>query len=143
MAAPARLARLVRLRTRLREQAAAELRRHVARVAALDRELAAVRAAEDETRGRAARGDGSGAAVVLAWTYADALARRAAALSEERARSLASAEEARAAVRERRRAEEQLARLTARAEARAAEAAAREHGRTLDELALRSHGRTE
>lgn len=142
MAAPARLARLGRLRTRLREQAATELRRRIERVGAIEHELARVRDAEDDARRLAPRGDESGAAVVLAWAYADGLGRRAGALRDERARAAASADEARAAVRDRRREEEQLARLVARAGARADEATARELGRTVDELALWSHGRT-
>jgi flagellar export protein FliJ len=142
MATPARLARLCRLRTHLREQAATELRRRVARVGAIERELGDVRDAEDEARRRASRGGESGAAVVLAWAFADGLARRASALLDDRARAITSAEGARETVRERRRAEEQLARLAARVAARADDAAAREHDRTVDELALWAHGRT-
>jgi flagellar export protein FliJ len=142
MPSRARLSRLCRLRTRLREQAAAELERCAARVTAIDRELGALRVAEDAARLRAAQEGGSGAALVLAWAYADDLARRASALVDDRARAMTSAEGARDTLRERWRQEEQLARLAARLTARADEAVAREHARTLDELAIRSHGRT-
>jgi len=142
MPSPARLGRLCRLRTRLREQAAAELARCAARVTAIDRDLVAVRRAEDAARARAVQGGESGAAVVSAWAYADGLARRAGALFEDRGRAVTSAEGARETLRERWRQEEQLARLTARLAARADETAAREYARTLDELAIRSHGRT-
>jgi flagellar export protein FliJ len=142
MPSRARLGRLCRLRTRLREQAAAALRRQADRVTAIDRELGAVRDAEDAARLRAGQGDESGAALVLAWAYADGLARRATALVDDRVRAIASAERARETLRERWRQEEQLARLAARLTARADEAVAREYDRTLDELAIRSHGRT-
>jgi len=136
-----RFDRLHRLGTRLREQASTELVRRSARVTAIERELVAVRAAEDASRSGAVTAGESGA-LVLAWAHADALARRAIGLLDDRMRAVTSAEGARETARDRRREEEQLARLATRMHRRADDRVARESERTLDELALWSHGRT-
>ena len=139
MRSPERLERLHRLRVRLRELAEREVARRAARLAAVERELADTRAAEDASRSVAAAT--SGGAVVLAWAHADALARRAVGLLDDGARAATSAEGARETVRGRLREEEQLARLAARARTRVHDETAREGAHALDALALWSHGR--
>jgi len=113
----------------------------MARVTAIDHELAAIRQAEDVAGIRAPAAGATGATVVLAWTYADSLARRAMGLLDDRVRAVTSAEGARETTRERRREEEQLARLAARASDRIVARTERQRARTLDELALWAHGR--
>jgi hypothetical protein len=136
-----RFDRLQRRWTRLRERAAAELACRTARVTAIDHDLAAIRDAEDVAGIRVPATGATGATVVLAWTYADSLARRAMGLLDDRVRAVTSAEGARETTRERRREEEQLARLAARAWGRIEERAERQRERALDELALWAHGR--
>jgi hypothetical protein len=139
MRSPARLDRVHRLRTRLRELADREAARRATRVSAVERDLAATRAAEDAAR---SVGPGTaGSAIALAWAHADALARRAGDLLAERERAVASAEAAGDAVRERRREEERFARLAARARVHLQDETARDGARALDALALWSHGR--
>jgi flagellar export protein FliJ len=141
MPSSTRLERLRRLHGQRREQAAAELAARAARLATVERELASTRAAEDDARAGATVREEAGTALVLAWAYADALARRAMGLLDDRARAVTSAECARETVYDRRREEEQLARLAARVVAREDARATRARDRTLDELALWSHGR--
>jgi hypothetical protein len=109
------------VRARLRELADREVGRRTARIDAVARDLDATRAAEDAAR--AVPTVTAGSAIVLAWAYADALARRAIGLLDDRVRAVTAAEGAREAGRERRRDEEQLARLAARARARGREEA--------------------
>jgi flagellar export protein FliJ len=134
------LARLVQLRTRQRRRAGAEHAEAVARVAALDREVARGQAAESAARS-VAPGDHATAALLGASEYADAVARGLTALGDDRVRAIAAVVAARDELRARRRREEQLGRLSARRGARAAARAAHAHDRLLDELALRAHGR--
>jgi hypothetical protein len=136
-----RLPRLLRLRTRRREHEAAVLRGHAARVAALDRELAATRAAESTARIVPGTNDTTAALLAGAWANADALARRETALHDDRARALAALDGARDRLRDRWRDERQVGALVARIEARAAARTTRAADRRQDELALRSHGR--
>jgi flagellar export protein FliJ len=141
MPSSSRLDRLRRFRARLRERAAAVLAGRAATLATIDHALAATRAAEDEARTLPTAGPESGATLVLAWAYADALARRASGLLDDRARAITSAEGARETLRDRHREEEQLARLAARIEARDAAGTIRARDRALDELTLWTHGR--
>lgn len=139
MPTPFRLARLLRLRTQLREQAQRELGVRQAALAALDGAIAAARADEDAARadagGAVARG-ASGRAVALAFGYAEAQAARVLALAARRVTAAAAVEEQRRRVIARRREEEQLARLQARARERARAAEAHAEALFLDELAL-------
>jgi hypothetical protein len=139
MRASDRIERVHRLRTALRELADRAAARAAADVAAVDRDLAATRAAEDGSR--VVVGTTSGSAVASAWAWADALRRRAMGLLDDRARTVTSAEGAYETVRDRRREEEQLARIAARARVGERDDATREDARALDALALWAHGR--
>jgi tetrahydromethanopterin S-methyltransferase subunit H len=136
-----RVGRLGRVVSRLREHAAGEAARRAQRVGAIDRALATTRAAEDAARADAAAEGETGAALVLAWAWADELARRAMGLLDDRARAVMSAEGARDTLRERCRTEQQLARLAARIAERAQAYTARDGERRIDELVLRARGR--
>jgi flagellar export protein FliJ len=141
MARTARIDRLVELGARLRERAAAELARRAAAVAAVERELVSLRDAETEARAVATNEPEAGATLVLAWAYADGLARRAMGLLDERARALTAAEGAYEEMRERRRREQELAHLAARARERDAASEERERDRALDDVARWSQRR--
>jgi hypothetical protein len=134
------LATMLRLRMRRRALAAADLAGRAAEVAALDRELAATRAAEAAARA-VPSGDVPAAALIVAWERADWLARRATGLLDDRVRVLAAVDGARDTLWRIRRDEQQLARLAARRAARVEARAARDGERQLDDMALRSHGR--
>jgi hypothetical protein len=136
-----RIERLREIGSRLRARAAVELARHAARVAAIERELASQREAEACARAVGTTGVEAEATVLLAWAYADGLARRAMGLLDDRAGALTAAEGACETVRERRRREQELARLAARAREQAAADDDRARERALDDFALWSHGR--
>lgn len=140
MAAPFRLARVLELRTRLREQAEDDVARRAAELAALRMREAAARRADLEARaaGQAALGRGMAGVDLLAWqAYAEAAtARIDAAVADVRAAGEVLLQ-AREVLRVRRLEERQLERLRERAQARAAVADARAEMVQLDDLALR------
>jgi hypothetical protein len=133
-----RSARLLGLRRRRREQAAADVAARGAHVATIDRAVAATRGAEAASRTFA---NVDAATLVVAWAHADGLARRAMGLLDERVHALTAAEGAREALRDRWSEEQQLVRLAARRDARVEARTAHARDRRLAELVLRSHGR--
>jgi flagellar export protein FliJ len=140
MAAPFRLARVLRLRTRLREQAQEELREAAAALVTVRERIAAIAAAADASRAaeEAAAAKGMTAVELARFrAYEDARAAEIAALAEEAKRLGEEIERRRTALLERRRGERQLERLRERNEERHATEAAKNAAILLDDLARR------
>jgi hypothetical protein len=135
-----RIARLERLRTRLREQATGALGARASALATVVGMLADVHRAAGDARAATMR-VATGADLGVAWDWADALARRAALLVVERARAVAAVEAMRAELRARRAEEEQLARLAARGHERTERDERRRAAAAADALALWQYGR--
>jgi flagellar export protein FliJ len=139
-----RLGRVLRLRTRLREQADDAVARATAVVAALDARIASARRTEDETRAAvaAALEGGLPGAELARWrAFAEAAAARTAALVAERAVAEEGLAAARRLLAQRRREERQLERLGERVATRAAIGRARAAQTALDDLARTRRGR--
>ena len=120
MAAPFRLARVLGLRTRLRERAQEETRAAAATVAAARARVDAARAAQVSVRGaeQAAAASGlTGADLARFRAYERGMIIAEAALVEDGARCAEDLDRCRAALVDRRREERQLERLRARAAA--------------------------
>jgi flagellar export protein FliJ len=140
MAARFRLARVLELRTRLREQAQDDVSRRAAELAALRAREAAARRADLEVRaaGASALGRGIAGVDLLAWqAYAEAAAARVDAAVRDVAAAGEVLLQARSVLRTRRIEERQLERLRDRAQDRAAVVDARAETIQLDDLALR------
>jgi flagellar export protein FliJ len=140
MAARFRLARVLELRTRLREQAQDEVARRAAEVAAVRAREAAARRADLEARmaGQSALAGGMPGNDLLAWqAYAEAASARVDAAVRDVRAAIDVLTTARDALRVRRLEERQLERLRDRAQARAAVVEARTEMIQLDDFALR------
>jgi len=140
MAAPFRLARVLGLRTRLRERAQEETRAAAATVAAARARVDAARAAQVSVRGaeQAAAASGlTGADLARFRAYERGMALAEAALVEDGARCAEDLDRCRAALVDRRREERQLERLRVRAEERHRAVEERAAAVLLDDLARR------
>src|SRR5436309_3100641 len=140
MAAPFRLARVLGLRTRLRERAQEETRAAAATVAAARARVDAARAAQVSVRGaeQAAAASGlTGADLARFRAYERGMIIAEAALVEDGARCAEDLDRCRAALVDRRREERQLERLRARAEERHRAVEERAAAVLLDDLARR------
>jgi flagellar export protein FliJ len=140
MAARFRLARVLALRTRLREQAEDEVARRAAELAAVRGREAAARRADLEARaaGQSALAGGVAGVDLLAWqAYAAAAEARVDAAVRDVQAATEALTQARDVVRVRRLEERQLERLRERTEARAAVVEARTEMIQQDDLALR------
>ena len=140
MAAPFRLARVLGLRTRLRERAQEETRAAAAAVAAARARVDAARAAQVSVRGaeQAAAASGlTGADLARFRAYERGMIIAEAALVEDGARCAEDLDRCRAALVDRRREERQLERLRARAEERHRAVEERAAAVLLDDLARR------
>ncbi|TMA57345.1 MAG: hypothetical protein E6J75_07855 [Deltaproteobacteria bacterium] len=140
MAAPFRLARVLGLRTRLRERAQEETRAAAAAVAAARARVDAARAAQVSVRGaeQAAAASGlTGADLARFRTYERGMIIAEAALVEDGARCAEDLDRCRAALVDRRREERQLERLRVRAEERHRAVEERAAAVLLDDLARR------
>ena len=140
MAAPFRLARVLGLRTRLRERAQEEMRAAAATLAAARERVAAARAAQAAVRGAeegAAASGLTGAELARFRAYEQGMALSEAALVEDSARLADDLGRSRAALVERRREERQLERLRERAEERHRLVEERAAEALLDDLARR------
>jgi len=137
-----RLARVLRLRTQLREQAEDELARVRAELAALRAQVADARAARLATR--AAEEEAAAGAVLTGAQLAEyrgyeaAIDAREVALERKSAETATAVGTARDALLTRRREERQLERLAERTETAAAADEAHRMDTLLDELALRA-----
>ncbi len=140
MAAPFRLARVLGLRTRLRERAQEEMRAAAATLAAARERVAAARAAQAAVRGAeegAAASGLTGAELARFRAYEQGMALSEAALVEDSARLADDLGRCRTALVERRREERQLERLRERAEERHRLVEERAAAALLDDLARR------
>jgi len=140
MAAPFRLARVLGLRTRLRERAQEETRAAAAALDAARAQLDAARRTQTSVRGAeaaAAAAGFTGADLARFRAYEQGLALAEAALVEDGARLSDDLGRCRTALVERRREERQLERLRERAEERHRVAEERAAAALLDDLARR------
>jgi len=140
MAAPFRLARVLGLRTRLRERAQEETRAAAAAVAVARERVDAARAAQVSVRGAeqvAAASGLTGADLARFRAYERGMALAEAALVEDGARCAEELDRRRAVLVDRRREERQLERLRARAEERHRAVEERAAAVLLDDLARR------
>ena len=140
MAAFFRLARVLGLRTRLRERAQEETRAAAAALAAARERIDAARAAQVSVRGAeesAAASGLTGADLARFRAYEQGMALAEAALVEDGARCAEDLDRCRAALVDRRREERQLERLRVRAEERHRAVEERAAAVLLDDLARR------
>jgi flagellar export protein FliJ len=143
MALRFRLARVLRLRTQLREQAQDQVARAHARLATFRERIVASRRQQEATRAaeEAAAGEGFTGEELARWrTYEQRLLEQEQALARESARVAEELARCRQALVARRREERQLERLRARARAREESAEERATMLLLDDLALRARG---
>jgi flagellar export protein FliJ len=137
---PFRLARVLRLRTQLRERAREEVARERAALARAHEEIAAVRAAREAAlaaEAAAAATGMTGADLHRSRAWTGALAVEEAALGRKATALAAQLERLREALRVRRREERQLERLRERAWERSQAAEERTAAALLDDLARR------
>ena len=141
-----RLARVLRLRAQLRQQAQEEVLGTVAVLARLEEDAEAARAAQDDVRATedAAMPAGVSGAELASWrAYEAAQAARELAIEDEQLRASAELARQRETLLERRREERKLEHLRERAAERALELEGRATTVLLDELALRGRSKGE
>lgn len=141
-----RLARVLRLRTQLRQQSQEQVARTRTALAALEQQIATLQASQAEARAAedAAIGGGCSGADLARWrTFEAASAARERVLLREKAQLLTQLEREREALLVQRQEERKFERLEERARDRHEAEVARADARLLDELALRAMGERE